>query len=71
MAASETPVTTTRPRPVGKHRLKRWLLYGLTDTSGRLQGPHAEIAEILRMTPAAVHARMSRLRRKYGEGRAK
>jgi hypothetical protein len=28
----------------------------------------AEIAEVLRMTPAAVHARMSRLRRKYGSG---
>jgi DNA-directed RNA polymerase specialized sigma24 family protein len=28
----------------------------------------AEIAEVLRLTPAAVHARMSRLRRKYGSG---
>jgi hypothetical protein len=30
----------------------------------------AEIAEVLRMKPATVHARMSRLRGKYREGRA-
>lgn len=28
----------------------------------------AEIAEVLRLTPAAVHVRMPRLRRKYGSG---